>query len=82
MICMIQVVSFPDLIQHVYYLQYNMQYVPKVICAGVGFGSGTETVIRVNVKWMRREWDPTVNMIIKCGIRLVIVQVEVFPSCC
>ena len=52
MICMIQVVSFPDLIQHVYYLQYNMQYVPKVICAGVGFGSGTETVIRVNVKWM------------------------------
>ena len=33
-------------------LQYNMQYIPKVIRAGVGFGSGTETVIRVNVKWM------------------------------
>ena len=81
MICMIQVVSFPDLIQHVYYLLYNMQYVPKVIRAAVGFGSGTETVIRVNVKWMCRERDPTVDTIIKCGIRLVIVQVEVFPSC-
>ena len=35
------VVSSPDLIWRVYRLQYNT--ILKVICAGVGFGSGTET---------------------------------------
>ena len=36
----LNLVSSPDLIRQVYRFQYNVR---KVICAGVGFGSGTET---------------------------------------
>ena len=33
----------PDLIRRVYRFQYNARAILKVIHAGVGFGSGTET---------------------------------------
>ena len=36
-------VSSPDLIRRVYCFQYNPCAILKAICAGVGFGSGTET---------------------------------------
>ena len=36
-------VSSPDLIWCIYRFQYNVCVILKAICAGVGFGSGTET---------------------------------------
>ena len=38
----LNIVSFPDLIQHIF-TSSIMCRILKVICAGVGFGSGTET---------------------------------------
>ena len=44
----IVLVLSPDLIRHIYHFQYNAREtaaILKEICAGVDFGSGTETTI-------------------------------------
>ena len=43
----IVLVSSPDLILCVYHFQYNTWAILKAICAGVGFGPGTETGIDI-----------------------------------
>ena len=48
----VHVVSSPDLIWRIYRLQYNappLHTILKVICAGVGFGSGTETRVHDDI---------------------------------
>ena len=44
MISCIIVVLFPDLTQYIGCFKHNLCVILKVICTGVGFGSGTETV--------------------------------------
>ena len=46
------IVSSPDLVRHVYRLQYNVRAILKAIRAGVGFGSGTETTSDMDIERM------------------------------